>query len=241
MRRLKILFVAVSGLFLTVSCQQEEIECLRVSGEIETQKRTLDDFNKVFFNDVGNLHISQGNEVEVLFKGQKNVLDNLVVGVNNEELIINLAQCFNGDDYQFDVFITIPEWKQIKMAGVGNVKTTHTINAEDITVILSGISDKFKLDIHADSISTIMSGKGTIEFSGSANKHRMLLSGVGSIKAFDLPVKFADVSNTGNGDVFVFATESLKATLSSSGNVFYRGGAVVTKNENGAGKVINDN
>lgn len=233
--------MAVTGLFFVFSCEQEEIECLRVSGEADTLEWAVGDFNKVFFNDVGNLHISQGNETRLIFVGQPVILENLIVAVNEGELMVSLGQCFNGDDYQLDIFVTTPKLTQLKMAGAGKVITTNQIVSDDITLILSGVTGKFKFDVQADSISTIFSGQGNIDYSGLANKHRILLSGAGNINAYDLDVKAAEISITGPGDAFVKVNESLKATLSSSGNVFYRGDPSIAKEEYGEGKVVNDN
>lgn len=241
MEKIKVLIIIAASLIFMVSCEEEAIECMRVSGETETQKRTVHSFNKIFFNDVGNLHISQGNEQQVLFKGQKSVLENLIVTVMEEELRVSLAQCFNGNDYQLDIFVTVPELTQVTMAGAGDLTTTGRIVADDITIIHSGVTNRFYFDVDADSLSTIVQGKGDVKIAGLANKHKILFSGAGQINAYELATKSTDILLSGRGDVFVNASEKLSATIKGVGNIHYRGNPEINQDISGTGKLINDN
>lgn len=239
MKRLQIL--GILGLFVLASCQTDEITCSRVTGEVETQRRTLGSFNQVFFNGVGNLHISQGNEQDFIVKGQTSVLEALVVNVNNGELFISLSECFTGDDYQLDVFVTLPEIKKIQMSGTGKFYTDGQITADYIEIILGGVTEAFEVDVVADSISTRLTGSGNMTFKGSALKHKILLSGVGDIHAYEMPVGSADVVLNGVGNVHVKVEDALKATITSNGNIFYKGSPEISESLQGTGKVVDAN
>ncbi len=241
MKTINLIPVACFIALFSVSCEMDDIPCVRVDGPIETQKRTLSDFNSIFFGDVGNLHISQGNEYSFIMKGQRVILDKVDLSVENNNLIIQLNECFNGDGYSLDIFITAPEIVNIEMSGIGTVTTETPLSADVFSLKLSGVSEMNSLEIEADSMTTYHLGTGTIQYSGNTRAHTILSSGVGEIKADNLTTKTTEVTSNTTGDTYVNVSEKLIATLNNTGNVYYKGSPEITKEETGTGRVINNN
>ena len=241
MKAFQKVFLALVIAFIASSCQTDETSCVRVDGPIETQKRTISDFNSIFFSNVGNLHISQENEYSFIIKGQRAILDRLNVSVIKEELVIEVENCFNGDAYSLDIFISAPEIRKIKMHGVGSVNTESPISTEVFSFQISGVSELNVLEINADSISTYHLGTGNILYTGAARTHTILTSGVGDIDAYAMPSVVTTITSNSIGDIFVTVSENLKAVINNIGNVYYKGYPVITKEENNLGKVIDAN
>lgn len=241
MKRFKKSILLVSMVVLCLSCDQDNITCLRVSGDIVTQKRKVDAFKGVFFNDVGNLHISQGNETEVLAKGQENVVNAFKAEVVEGELRLSLDRCFNGEDYQLDVFVTSPHFEEIEMAGTGSFQTQTEINVDNIRIIHSGVTRDFDVNIKADTLETLLVGSGNIKYTGYVNYHNILLSGVGDIEAYSMPSKATEITINGKGDIYTEVSEHLSVALNAAGNVYYKGTPEIEQTGNGNGEVINDN
>jgi hypothetical protein len=219
----------------------DEIECLRVAGPLETQKRTVSDFNSIYFSDVGNLHISQGNEYSITLKGQEVILEKVKTSVTNNKLVIRVENCFNGDEYSLDIYITAPDIEKIEMSGAGNVITETPITTDVFTLIVSGVSEMNPIEVLADSISTIFLGDGMIHYSGNARAHKIVVSGTGEIDAYSLITNSTDITSNGDGDIFVTTSEQLNAVLKNTGSVYYKGNPIVTMEEINTGKLIDAN
>ncbi|GEM_PF-901506 len=243
MGTLRNLILGAICMILVGSCDMDDINCVRVEGEVETQKRTLGSFNSIFFGDVGNLHISQGNEQSFIIKGQKTILDKLKAEVNDDgKLIVDLDACFNGEDYSLDIFITAPEIKEVEMSGVGYIKTATPITTDVFTLKLNGVLEDSEMNIQADSISTYLLGTGNITYKGSTKAHSVLYSGTGNLSAYDMISQNSYITSNGVGNIYVTASDYLEATTNNVGNIYYKGDPVVDSEENDSvGKVINDN
>jgi len=227
--------------FLCIACDQDDITCLRAEGPVVNERRRLDDFNAVFFNDVGNLHISQGNEQDVIIKSQKVVIDELEFRVIDQELRISLNRCFNGDTYELDIFITVPDIEKIEMAGTGSVLTETPVDVDNLEIVLSGVTSDFDMQIDADSLTTFLTGTGNIEYMGNTGKHRVLLSGAGDIEAYNLTSDECFVTLNGTGDTRLYVNDLLDARINGVGNVYYKGSPAIVSTGDGVGNVIDDN
>lgn len=110
---------------------------------------------------------------------------------------------------------------QVSIAGSGNVKMA--IN-------------------RAKSISMNISGSGNIELAGIAETAEISISGSGNADCGKLQVDKALAKISGSGNVKIFANQSIKAQISGSGNVLYKGAANdIETHSAGSGKVIRSN
>ena len=98
---------------------------------------------------------------------------------------------------------------------------------------------KLNVDVHLPELKSInLSGVGSVKLSnGNALNLQISLSGVGSIDAENYQVQNITIQNSGVGSAKIWATESLKGTLSGVGNVSYKGNPEVNIKVSGVGKV----
>lgn len=94
--------------------------------------------------------------------------------------------------------------------------------ATDVTVDVSS-SSKFKGDVEAKLVVLESSGSAEIEIRGKAEKVTASSSSSSSCNTKDLVVETAEVKVSSSADISVYASKSLDAKASSSGNVFYYG------------------
>ncbi len=241
MKTVKHIVFACLMTTLIVSCEMDDISCVRVDGPIEMQKRTLSGFNSIFFGDVGNLHVSQGTEYSFIIKGQRVILDEMEVSVIDNKLLIELDKCFNGDAYSLDIYVTAPEIKNIEMSGVGSITTETPLTTDNFSFTMSGLSEINSLNIQADSITTYHLGTGEIIYSGTTRTHTILTSGSGEINASDLASNITTVTSNSTEDVYLNVSEKLTATINNVGNIYYTGSPEINKNGSGTGKIIDWN
>lgn len=94
--------------------------------------------------------------------------------------------------------------------------------ATDVTVDVSSNS-KFKGDVEAKLVVLESSSSAEIEIRGKAEKVTASSSSSSSCNTKDLVVETAEVKVSSSADISVYASKSLDAKASSSGNVFYYG------------------
>lgn len=80
-----------------------------------------------------------------------------------------------------------------------------------------------------------LTGSGLVMLDGEAETADLSLSSSGKIDAMEMIVFDATVKNSGSGKIFVYATETLVATITGSGDVYYRGNPVVSVTGSGSG------
>ena len=68
-----------------------------------------------------------------------------------------------------------------------------------------------------------MSGSGDMDLSGKTNDLDVQVSGSGDIKAYDLDAEFVTAQVSGSADIKVTANQMLKARVSGSGDISYKG------------------
>jgi hypothetical protein len=86
-------------------------------------------------------------------------------------------------------------------------------------------------------IDVVMSGSGRVELSGDAEVAEYSLNSSGRIDALELEVSDADATNTGSGNIYVWATDLLDARITGSGDIVYLGNPVLSISITGSGNV----
>lgn len=173
------------------------------SGKLTTVSIPAKEFDRVQNASVGALHIKVGAEESVSITTDDNLQQYLEAIVDNGELVFrtkgneNLAPT-NGVKFE----VTVKSLSGIQLTGVGSV-TAEGIASDDLAVTLSGV--------------------GSMNLSGSAEKLTVITDGVGSFDSSKLEAKHVDVTARGVGSTKVKATESLKVKAKGIGGVTYVG------------------
>ena len=110
--------------------------------------------------------------------------------------------------------ITLKHLESVDLTGSG------TVDILDVTV------DWLKFELH---------GSGNIVASGTADELVAGLFGSGNIMGSELRATSAKVEIPGSGNIVVWATDKLNATINGSGTVSYYGQPTITQSINGSG------
>lgn len=231
-----IFLITAIFLFAATSCIDE----YQVNGNgieaIET--RLASEFTRVQSDGSFEVHISYGNEFEVLVSAEENIIEHIYTQVSNEVLIIDNKRMLNiKNSLPMKVFITMPAIKSIKLKGTGNV-TSDFISEDKIDIVLSG-SGKITTAFNGNKANIDLSGSGEIELSGTVNHTNIRLSGSGSIEAQNLSSIDCQTLTIGSGDIWISVDRFLEATISGSGDVYYYGEPVLDAQISGSGNVRN--
>lgn len=188
------------------------------SGVIKTEERSVKSFTGIELKGSADVNVIIGEPQSVIIETDDNVLPLIRTAVNNSTLVINWQPNTNLSNYHTVlVTITVPSLESARLSGSGN-----------ITVAGLGAAD-MRLDLP---------GSGNITAKGSADRLQINLGGSGNILCKDLQAQDVKVGLNGSGNIQVYAANSLDATISGSGAIYYSGSpAKVEKNTPGSGSI----
>lgn len=239
MKTIKLAFLCASALiFTTTSCIDNFT--IRGNGIEATEGRITPGFNKVKSEGEFDVHITNGDEYDVVITAESNILPYIETDVHNNELKLHIRGLHNVRNHlPMEVFITTPHLSGIKQSGSGVITTDYfTANNADFAISGSGL---IETAMDADHIDAVISGSGRLTITGDAIDADFVVSGSGRIDAYDLTVNDCDARISGSGSIWTTVQHFLKATISGSGNVFYSGTPVVETHISGSGSVIQEN
>lgn len=108
------------------------------------------------------------------------------------------------------------------VAGSGDIECKQ-LKAADIDISVAGSGDLKIENAQVTSANASVAGSGTVKISGSADKANYSVAGSGDLYASDFKVQDISASVAGSGDIKCYAVEHLKARVSGSGTIGYKG------------------
>lgn len=126
---------------------------------------------------------------------------------------------------------------EIVLAGSGEIRSSHRIDAGSLKIELSGSGDIVLTDILCRHLTGNLTGSGDIRLKGQAEEGAYQLTGSGDIKAFDCLVGKLACHITGSGDIRAHATNKLINSITGSGDIVYKGTPRIDCSITGSGKI----
>lgn len=108
------------------------------------------------------------------------------------------------------------------VAGSGDIECKQ-LKAADMDISVAGSGDLKIENALVTSANASVAGSGTVKISGNADKANYSVAGSGDLYANDFKVQNISASVTGSGDIKCHAVEHLKARVSGSGTIGYKG------------------
>lgn len=201
---------------------------IKGNGDRTTVQRSTAEYNVIAVSGWFDVNLVDGKEGQISLEGESNLLEHIKTEVKNGKLVIKVAKGINLQPSSWKnrggIYITVPveSIDEVSLSGSGDIVGDKTIKTADFSTNLSGSGD-ISLAVIADNVTAGMSGSGDINLSGKTNNLEVHISGSGDIKAYDLEANNVDASISGSADIKVTANEMLKARVSGSGDIHYRG------------------
>ncbi|NME71153.1 head GIN domain-containing protein [Flammeovirga aprica] len=237
----------------TFACQE------KAEGPVLNQEISVDYFNGIEVSVVGHVIVEHGTEQKVTVTSQQNVINALSLEVVGGKWKIKLNR--NIVDYDFTLHITTPEIEKVDVSGSANVTVIRPHSPKGIfesnitgsgnveVAEMNGIYTQVSVNVSGSGTATIddivvrnlyanVSGSGKVMLSGMSSNFTARVSGSGSISDFDLVSSDVDADCSGAGSISFTCIEKLKARVSGSGNIFYKGNPVdIDTAVEGSGKI----
>ncbi|RIH64681.1 DUF2807 domain-containing protein [Mariniphaga sediminis] len=238
MKTIKLLIFSTVTFFAVTGCVDDLI--IRGNGIAATEGRITPDFEKVKSEGAFDVHITKGDEFEVVVNAESNLLQYIETHVKNNTLRIYTSGLHSlNNRLPMEVYVTTPYLEGITQSGSGTISTGY-FTAEHFDAVISG-SGTIETYVEAASVDAVISGSGALTISGEAEVADFLLSGSGEMDAWDLDLHDCDATISGSGDIWIQVSHYLKAAISGSGNVFYSGSPSIETHISGSGDIIRQN
>ena len=235
----QIFFLAAFGLLLTTTGCWDDFT-ISGNGIQATENRIITEFNELKSSGSFDVHITNGDNYEVVVVAESNIISYIDTYVSGSTLHLDIRGIHNVRNHlPMEVYVTTPQMKSIKQSGSGAI-TTGYFEADNYELFISG-SGSITTAVDATLINAGVSGSGKIKISGTATQTNFSISGSGKINSYDLAAHNCDAHISGSGNMYVSASDFIKATISGSGNVFYIGNPSRETHISGSGKLISDN
>lgn len=221
----KIITLSLVVVF-TVSCSAQWGKKIKGNGNTVTIDRSVGDYDAIALSGWFDVDLVDGKEGEITLEGESNLLEYIKTEVKDGKLVIKVEKGVNLKPSSWDdgIRITVPieTISALALSGSGDIVGKKIIKTDKFKTSMSGSGD-ITISVQANSVDASMSGSGDITLSGSTNDFEATISGSGDIKAYDLEADNVDATVSGSADIKVTANKMLKARVSGSGDISYRG------------------
>lgn len=211
---------------ISLSCSAQWGKTVKGNGNNVTIERNTGDYDGVSVSGWFDVDLVDGSEGTVILEGEENLLEYIITEVKNGKLVIKTEKGVNlkTSNWKSGIRITVPveSINSVSMSGSGDIVGKTKIKSGDFSTAMSGSGD-ITLDIETNSLTASMSGSGDITLSGTTTDFEATISGSGDINAFDLEADYVNATVSGSADIQVTANKSIKARVSGSGDISYRG------------------
>ena len=227
-------------LFISLSCYSQ------------ASKKTIEtaDFHSIFNNSDYTVYVKQSNKNEVLVEALPDILSLTDIYVTNGVLMINVER--KPDDKNKSVWAKIDDIKlkpvmkvtvsmkdiqEFQVNGNGKIIAENSLASSNLRLLVSG-SGSMDVDVKGDRVETTISGSGEIAMKGYATINNIVMSGSGSVKAFNCELQKAQVKMSGSGNCEINVSDDLNADIYGSGILKHKGSTKnLTRKVYGSGQV----
>lgn len=211
---------------LTVTLSSAQWKRVKGNGKTVTIERSVGEYDHVALAGWFDVELVDGTEGQLTLKGEENLLEYIKTEVKDGKLTIKQKRGINlkPSNWNDGITITVPveNVDGVSLSGSGDIVGKTVLKSNRFRTSISGSGD-ISLEIEAASLDASMSGSGDMNLSGRATDFEVSVSGSGDIRAYDLEADFVDAQVSGSADIKVTAKEMLKARVSGSGDISYKG------------------
>lgn len=189
----------------------------------------LNDFSSVEAQGIYNIFIEQGDDYNVVVKGNDRYKEEVMIKKYGSVLEIGMSRrdwdlLENIDeDFRLNVYITMPDLQSLESKGLVNFELSR-FKGNNLSIDLSGASSA-DLNLNFDNVTLDLSGVSSVDLLGAIHFMEADLSGASSLRAFDCGVHDLELSASGASNAKVSAEHRLTIETSGVSTVRYKGNA----------------
>jgi hypothetical protein len=226
------------------------------NGNVISSERAMPPFEKIdnAAEAIVRFHASQ--EYRVIVTVDSNLDKYVKIATKNNVLKIETESNILGFYFtQFVVDIYCPMITGVLISGSGRFEAVDKIVAPAVGLTISGSgaiyggiecdtvsinisgSGEMEGNIKSNKVSATISGSGKIIINGNARESDINISGSGNMFGNEFMTNNANININGSGNVNIWAVDYIKANISGSGGITYRGNPKIDFSGSGSGRI----
>lgn len=212
--------------------------------ENKKEIRNLGNFDEIGLAIPANLYLTQGSKNEVIIEADEDLLEKIETEVHGSSLNIQFEKWYNYRGVSdINVYITVKDIKKLVVSGSGDVIAKSAIHADKLSFLISGSGSILIDNLTTTDIDAMITGSGNVRIQGKskANGIDVTVTGSGDFESLDLEFEEGDLTVTGSGSIRTFVSKELDANITGSGKIYYKGNPLIDANITGSGKIRSDN
>jgi hypothetical protein len=221
-------------LFLSVLMLSVVLFGQKTINDPNAEVRQAKDFTAISVSHAFDVYLTQGNEEAVVVSAsEEKYRKDIIVEVSNGVLKISFRQegkfwkGWNGNKLKLKAYISFKKLTRLVASGACDIHVDGTINADDLSINLSGASDLKEGKINARNLTVDLSGASSMKITGSANKLDVEVSGASDFKSFDFNADVCNAHASGASDINVTVNKELSAHASGASDIYYKGSGMI--------------
>lgn len=231
------------------------------SGNVITETRSVGDFDKILLAGIGEVILTQGDEISLKIEAEDNLMRYLKAEAHDDRLEIGVKEEYATLALQptqpIRFYVTVTDLEAVTVAGSGDVYADTTLKVEDIelsvlgsgnirlaqlevaqfSVNITGSGEVEIKEVTAQGLTTTISGSGECTLEGEVTDQKVKITGSGSFWGRELQSENASVTIAGSGDGEINASNALDVNIIGSGNLRYTGSPRLSQSISGSGNV----
>jgi hypothetical protein len=262
MKKPKSVLIVLTVALSILACQLGDLslgQTIRGSGNVVEEARPVSGVSSVELATLGHLFIEVGDTESMLIEAEDNLLEHLEAEVRGGRLRIETKDNVNLRPTEpVNYYLTVTGLDTIAISSSGNIQAPD-LEADRFSITISSSGNLEMGDITTDRLSVGISSSGNVTMGvlnaealevdikssgnldiagGQIETQNITISSSGNYMAQDLDSAEAEVRLSSNGSATIWVRDHLRANLSSSGNLRYRGNPSVDATTSSSGDII---
>lgn len=204
-------------------------------GQVTKKVLELPEFKSIYVNSNYTVYLKQTNKQEVTVEALTEIFSASDIKVVEGVLMVNIERKPEApnkslwakiDDIKLNptmkLYVTMKNVEELQVNGGGKIIAENSLATGNIKLAVNG-NGSMDVDIKGDLVKADVTGSGSIALRGYATSMDALISGAGTINAYNCPMESAKVRVSGSGICELNVTNTIDAIVAGSGLVKHKG------------------
>ena len=208
---------------------------IRGNGNLAALEKTVSGFEKINISGSAEVHFHTSPEFRIVVTVDENLAE--YVEIVTKDNVLNVGT--KNGSYSFTKFLVdvySPVLTGVSVSGSGSFSSVDKITVPTFAMSVTG-SGNIEGTVECENFSARVTGSGDIIVTGNSKNADIVVTGSGEFKGNDFIIGDATVHINGSGNIVMYVTDNLKANISGSGEINYRGEPKIDIKNNGSGRI----